>query len=157
MIGFICILLFLTEVNNGSVGESSATIFKRGSRSEIAEQAEKAVGNDEEKAQAEPPEASEQSQEDAQRALKEAKVESSIFSWHDLRYSIPIGRGQQRLLLEDVSGYVEPGKLTALMGESGAGKVRSWLLTCDKFRTVLTYFPDNFIERPFRAAGTWSR
>jgi ATP-binding cassette subfamily G (WHITE) protein 2 (SNQ2) len=27
-----------------------------------------------------------------------------------------------RELLSDVSGYVAPGKLTALMGESGAGK-----------------------------------
>lgn len=125
MIGFISVLLFLTEANNGSVGESSATVFKRGSRSEIAEEAEKAVGNDEEKAQAGPPEVREKSPEEAQRALANTKVESSVFSWHDLRYSIPIDRGQQRLLLEDVSGYVEPGKLTALMGESGAGKVCS--------------------------------
>ena len=31
--------------------------------------------------------------------------------------------GSSKTLLKDVSGYVAPRKLTALMGESGAGKV----------------------------------
>jgi ABC-type multidrug transport system ATPase subunit len=31
--------------------------------------------------------------------------------------------GERRLLLNDILGFVAPGKLTALMGESGAGKV----------------------------------
>lgn len=45
------------------------------------------------------------------------------FTWQNLRYIVPVGKGQTRQLLDDVSGYVVPGKLTALMGESGAGKV----------------------------------
>lgn len=49
---------------------------------------------------------------------------SDLFSWQHLRYDVPIGGGKTRRLLDDVSGYVAPGKLTALMGESGAGKVR---------------------------------
>ncbi|KAG2062951.1 hypothetical protein BDR04DRAFT_1164429 [Suillus decipiens] len=39
-----------------------------------------------------------------------------------VNYVIPISGGSERRLLDDVSGYVAPGKLTALMGESGAGK-----------------------------------
>ena len=39
-----------------------------------------------------------------------------------LFYTIPIPGEADRQLLQDVSGYVAPGKLTALMGESGAGK-----------------------------------
>jgi ATP-binding cassette subfamily G (WHITE) protein 2 (SNQ2) len=35
---------------------------------------------------------------------------------------VPVSGGK-RQLLDDISGYVVPGKLTALMGESGAGKV----------------------------------
>jgi len=45
-----------------------------------------------------------------------------IFSWQHLKYSVPIPGADDRVLLDDVSGYVAPGKLTALMGESGAGK-----------------------------------
>lgn len=46
-----------------------------------------------------------------------------ILSWQNLKYAIPISKGETRLLLNDISGYVAPGKLTALMGETGAGKV----------------------------------
>ncbi|KAL0563795.1 ATP-binding cassette transporter snq2, partial [Marasmius crinis-equi] len=42
-------------------------------------------------------------------------------SWHDVSYTVPVSRGTRTLLM-NVSGYVVPGKLTALMGESGAGK-----------------------------------
>lgn len=47
-----------------------------------------------------------------------------VFSWRDLRYTVSMKDGEQRKLLNDISGFVAPGKLTALMGESGAGKVR---------------------------------
>jgi len=39
-----------------------------------------------------------------------------------MEYTVPLSNGEHRRLLDDVSGYVAPGKLTALMGESGAGK-----------------------------------
>ncbi|KAF5374350.1 hypothetical protein D9758_004563 [Tetrapyrgos nigripes] len=45
-----------------------------------------------------------------------------IFTWHHLTYDVPIAGGTTRRLLDDVSGFVAPGKLTALMGASGAGK-----------------------------------
>jgi len=45
----------------------------------------------------------------------------SVFTWQGVTYTIPV-KGGHKTLLNDVSGYVRPGKLTALMGESGAGK-----------------------------------
>lgn len=51
-----------------------------------------------------------------------APAMTDIFSWQHLSYTVPIADGSQRLLLNDISGFVAPGKLTALMGESGAGK-----------------------------------
>ncbi|KAG0640807.1 ABC drug exporter AtrF [Tuber brumale] len=45
----------------------------------------------------------------------------SVFTWQGVTYTIPV-KGGRKTLLDDVSGYVRPGKLTALMGESGAGK-----------------------------------
>jgi ATP-binding cassette subfamily G (WHITE) protein 2 (SNQ2) len=46
---------------------------------------------------------------------------TSTFSWKHVNYTVPTPDGPRKLL-DDVSGYVAPGKLTALMGESGAGK-----------------------------------
>ncbi|WFD44377.1 hypothetical protein MPSI1_003045 [Malassezia psittaci] len=48
-------------------------------------------------------------------------VSDEIFSWEHINYDVMI-KGNPRRLLNDVSGFVAPGKMTALMGESGAGK-----------------------------------
>jgi ABC-type multidrug transport system fused ATPase/permease subunit len=45
----------------------------------------------------------------------------AVFTWRDLDYTIQHEGGDKRLL-NGVSGYCEPGKLTALVGASGAGK-----------------------------------
>ena len=45
----------------------------------------------------------------------------ATFTWHNLNYSVPHKHGEKQLL-QDVSGFCEPGKLTALVGASGAGK-----------------------------------
>ncbi|KAK2748986.1 hypothetical protein FQN57_007269 [Myotisia sp. PD_48] len=45
----------------------------------------------------------------------------AVLTWENLNYDVPVPGGTRRLL-SDVFGYVQPGKLTALMGASGAGK-----------------------------------
>lgn len=45
----------------------------------------------------------------------------SVFTWENVCYEVPVPSGT-RQLLNSVYGYVQPGKLTALMGASGAGK-----------------------------------
>ncbi|KAI1416360.1 ABC-2 type transporter-domain-containing protein [Hypoxylon sp. FL1857] len=58
-------------------------------------------------------------QEETDTALK---IEStSILTWEDLNYDVPVPGGTRRLL-NSVYGYCKPGELTALMGASGAGK-----------------------------------
>ncbi|KAL7654244.1 hypothetical protein ACMYSQ_008909 [Aspergillus niger] len=46
---------------------------------------------------------------------------TSIFTWKNLTYTVPTADGD-RVLLDNVQGYVKPGMLGALMGSSGAGK-----------------------------------
>ncbi|KZP09563.1 hypothetical protein FIBSPDRAFT_938432 [Athelia psychrophila] len=48
------------------------------------------------------------------KALAEARTVTDIFSWQHVQYVDPVGDGEKRRLLDDVSGYVVPGKLTAL-------------------------------------------
>ncbi|KAF3352304.1 hypothetical protein VdG1_09166 [Verticillium dahliae VDG1] len=45
----------------------------------------------------------------------------AIFTWRNLTYVVKTREGD-RVLLDDVQGYVKPGMLGALMGSSGAGK-----------------------------------
>ncbi|KAI8823569.1 P-loop containing nucleoside triphosphate hydrolase protein [Fimicolochytrium jonesii] len=53
---------------------------------------------------------------------------SGSLSWNNLRYSLKVGKDQERVLLDGVSGEVKTGELVAIMGSSGAGKTT--LLNC---------------------------
>lgn len=56
--------------------------------------------------------------------MKDVKLEisdKSTFTWQNVSLEVPV-KGGKRKLLDDISGYVKPGTLTALMGTSGAGK-----------------------------------
>ncbi|KAG1470474.1 hypothetical protein G6F56_002667 [Rhizopus delemar] len=45
----------------------------------------------------------------------------TTFSWQHMNYIVPV-KGGELQLLNEISGIVKPGHLTALMGSSGAGK-----------------------------------
>ncbi|KAJ1822352.1 ATP-binding cassette transporter snq2 [Coemansia sp. RSA 2599] len=48
-------------------------------------------------------------------------IRGTTYTWQGVNYAVPV-KGGQRQLLDDVSGYIKPGTMTALMGSSGAGK-----------------------------------
>ncbi|KAL8835182.1 MAG: hypothetical protein Q9170_003428 [Blastenia crenularia] len=48
-------------------------------------------------------------------------TEAATFVWDSLSYEIKTREGHSKLL-DDVEGWIEPGTVTALMGDSGAGK-----------------------------------
>eukprot|EP01132_Coremiostelium_polycephalum_P010253 gene10253-12576_t len=49
------------------------------------------------------------------------KMRGGIFTWQNIKYTVPV-KGGDKLLLDDVEGWIKPGQMTALMGSSGAGK-----------------------------------
>jgi ATP-binding cassette subfamily G (WHITE) protein 2 (SNQ2) len=126
-------LLTATQFNTASAFDTAVTLFKQGSRTGKVD----AESIDEEKvAHAEP---IGRASTDASPADLDKPSATDVFTWRHLEYTVPVSGGQYRRLLDDVSGYVAPGKLTALMGESGAGKVKRLGV---RFLAVLHLFPD---------------
>lgn len=129
MFFILCLLLF-TEFNTRGSRSNAAVQFRRGSKAAVIKEAAKAVGSDEEK-KAVSQEATitdengggGEGQEKRKEVLREQPKMVNTFSWQHIDYVIPMSGGKKQKLLDDVSGFVSPGKLTALMGESGAGKV----------------------------------
>lgn len=123
-IAFVACLLFFTEWNTTSSTATSSMRFKRGTITpplthDLTDE-EKGPSSSEKTASA---------HDDIEEIPLETPAMKDVFTWQHLDYTVPVGGGQMRRLLDDVSGYVAPGKLTALMGESGAGKVR-YLADC---------------------------
>ena len=119
-VGFISVLLILTEFNQSLAGDTSVMLFKRGSKSDAVAAAEKEGVADEEKGRNETSRVGRAENGSATQGLA-ATAAGEVFSFQHLQYVVPVDKGTRKLL-DDVSGYVRPGKLTALMGESGAGK-----------------------------------
>jgi ATP-binding cassette subfamily G (WHITE) protein 2 (SNQ2) len=113
---FIGMLLFFTEFNTSSVTDTPVVLFKRGSKKAAA--LVNVGPPDEEKAG---------TTGDIWAAVDHTEVKlalpvgtpaaprmTDIFSWQNLNYVVPVKDGTRKLL-DNVSGYVVPGKLTALM------------------------------------------
>ena len=47
---------------------------------------------------------------------------SARLTWKDLTVTVTLGNGETQQVLEGLTGYAEPGTITALMGPSGSGK-----------------------------------
>ena len=121
-IGFISILLFLYEINQSLAGQSTVILFKRGYKYDVVNAAQEKASSDEEKGHGSGAAVPKESGIDISEMKAAAPEVHDTFSFHHLNYTVPVGGGNMRQLLDDVSGYAPPGRLTALMGESGAGK-----------------------------------
>lgn len=123
---FMILLLIFTEFNTSLAGATSVVLFKQGSNTSALQSAASPNANsDEEKTRVPSSTTSEsdarrENKEDVREALEHQPKMKNTFTWQHVYYEVT-----GRRLLNDVSGYVAPGKLTALMGESGAGKVRA--------------------------------
>ena len=123
--------MILTDLNTCYAGPTSVIFFMRGTITPFVQDSVQSADGDSEKAL----QASHMSVADEKprseidsKATKPPVAQQNInmadiFTWQNIKYVVPVSGGEHRQLLDDVSGYVSPGKLTALMGESGAGKV----------------------------------
>ncbi|PQE29880.1 ATP-binding cassette transporter protein [Rutstroemia sp. NJR-2017a WRK4] len=124
MIFFLALYLFATEFNAATDSKAEVLVFRRGHVPEELVAAERAAKNDEE-APVGAASTDAVKDEDAERKQNEniqaLAPQTDIFTWRDVCYDIKI-KDADRRLLDNVSGWVKPGTLTALMGVSGAGK-----------------------------------
>ncbi|KAG1821596.1 pleiotropic drug resistance ABC transporter [Suillus subaureus] len=116
---FLAALLIATEYNTPSTFGNVVILFR--SNSNVIDGGAKAP--DEEKADAEfrSGNHSKAADQSTLHNLEKNTMDTNLFTWQHLQYEVPIKGGMKRLL-DDITGFVVPGKLTALMGESGAGK-----------------------------------
>ncbi|KAG5650927.1 hypothetical protein H0H81_010502 [Sphagnurus paluster] len=118
-IGFISFLLIFSEFNTSTANDTPVVLYKQVSKTAGR------VGSDEEALHNEKsitPTNNEDARIEATKEMATQPRMTDIFSWQHVNYVVPISGESDRKLLSDVTGYVAPGKLTALMGESGAGK-----------------------------------
>lgn len=121
MIFFLAFYLLATEFNASTDSKAEVLVFRRGHVPTNLLAAEKAAKNDEE-AHAGNGSAVKEGNSDKQGDEVQALApQTDIFTWKDVCYDIKI-KNEPRRLLDNVSGWVKPGTLTALMGVSGAGK-----------------------------------
>lgn len=131
IIVFFFVYIFLTEWNKGAMQKGEIVLYLKGSLKNIKKRtdANKATSDDLENSLP-------NEKVDFDEAVGEYKDSSSsdkteehkdIFHWRDLTYSVKI-KSEERVILNHVDGWVQPGQVTALMGASGAGKTT--LLNC---------------------------
>lgn len=125
IIAWLLFFVFLTmlgmETQKPNEGGSSVTVFKRGEAPKAVEEAIKG---------SKPPADLESAEKDgpdscmhddrSDKKVEDIAKNTSIFTWQNVSYTIPY-KGGHRKLLQNVNGCVKPGRLTALMGASGAG------------------------------------
>ncbi|KAL4876947.1 ABC-2 type transporter-domain-containing protein [Aspergillus karnatakaensis] len=109
MVFFMVVYLTATEFITEAVSKGEVLVFRRGHQPKIT--------NDDEASATAPP----HENADPDATGTEIQRQTAIFQWQDLCYDITI-KGEDRRILDHVSGWVKPGTATALMGVSGAGK-----------------------------------
>jgi hypothetical protein len=121
MIFFLFVYLLATELNASTSSSAEVLVFRRGRVPKELIAAEKATKGDEEApalAGATAATGLRKSDADLEKEqnqqVQALAPQTDIFTWKDVCYDIKI-KGQPRRLLDNVSGWVKPGTLTALM------------------------------------------
>ncbi|EQL02664.1 ATP-binding cassette transporter ABC1 [Ophiocordyceps sinensis CO18] len=122
LIFFMVLYFITTELNSATSSTAEALVFQRG---HVPRQLQNGIQKE--------------VQDEGTVETKDSNIhglppQTDTFTWRDVVYDIEV-KGQQRRLLDHVSGWVKPGTLTALMGVSGAGKTT--LLDCLASRTSM--------------------
>jgi len=116
MIFFLFVYLFATEFNSATDSSAEVLLFRRGHVPKHLAEAEKDVAEDPEAPGAKvgaggaDDSAMEKEQEEQVKALA---PQTDVFTWKDVCYDIKI-KNEPRRLLDNVSGWVKPGTLTAV-------------------------------------------
>ena len=119
LFAFMIMYFIAVELNSETTSTAEVLVFRRGHVPDYMEGMAKGGKADDEE-QKVPEKASSQDEEGA-GDVNVIPPQTDIFTWKDVSYDIEI-KGEPRRLLDEVSGFVKPGTLTALMGTSGAGK-----------------------------------
>ena len=125
---FLITYLALTEINSDKAEVHPVVEFKRGTKTVpkgLASPPDLENNNDggDTVTTTDVGEETGQHSDEVEKSLEKSLKTTDIMSWAHLTYHVSVGGGERRRLLNDISGWVVPGKLTALVGESGAGKV----------------------------------
>jgi hypothetical protein len=113
-------LLGMEAILKPHKGGGDVNVYKKGEAPESVRQALKdnaPVVTDEEAQRENGAEAElgRQKSEAQDRELQSIAKSETIFTWNKVCYIIPV-KGGKKVLLDNVQGYVKPGRLTALMG-----------------------------------------
>lgn len=116
---FVALTMPGTELQRPNKGGSSVTIFKRGEApKDVADAIQTGTRSQDEESGEKV--ASQGDGQPNEKNVDGIAANTAIFTWQHVNYVVPV-KGGQKQLLKDVHGYVKPGRLTALMGASGAG------------------------------------
>ena len=119
LFAFMIMYFVACELNSSTSSTAEVLVFRRGHVPAYMQNLDKKDGQDAENGTSE--KTAENTEKEDHEDVNVIPPQKDIFTWRDVVYDIGI-KGGQRRLLDNVSGWVKPGTLTALMGTSGAGK-----------------------------------
>ncbi|KAK5996512.1 ABC multidrug transporter atrA [Cladobotryum mycophilum] len=115
---FMAVYFIATELNSSTSSTAEALVFQRG---HVPAYLQKGNGQPARTEDDSSEKGINEKHENGISDVKALEPQRDIFTWRNVVYDIQI-KGEERRLLDHVSGWVKPGTLTALMGVSGAGK-----------------------------------
>ena len=124
---FVVLTMVGMERMQPNSGGAAVTMFKRGQVPRKIEETIETGGREKKDEETGPTshigekqvvDSSDSSDKDEDKTMANLAKNETVFTFQNINYNIPYEKGT-RQLLNDVQGYVRPGKLTALMGASG--------------------------------------